>query len=92
MSTLADKLDKQFDYQRTLYATSGDAADLFVEVDYLTAYFAQQTRQEPARLRRQVKVELERRADAGEVRRWLDVHGSSLRADRVDHYFIAEQA
>jgi len=45
-------------------------------------------RAEAARLRPQVKAELERRADAGEVRRWSDVHGPSLRADRADHYFL----
>jgi len=30
VSTLAEKLDKQFAYQRTLHATSGDPMDLFL--------------------------------------------------------------
>ena len=88
MSTLAEKMDKQFEYQRTLHATSADPMDLFVSVDHLATFLAGQMRAEPARTRSQVKAELERRADAGQVRRWVDVHGRSSRPDRVDHYFL----
>lgn len=88
MSALSEKIDKQFTYQQTLFATSADSMDLFVSVDHLTAYLAEQMRAEPRRLRPQIKAELERRADEGQVRRWLEVHGSSLREDRQDHYFL----
>lgn len=88
MSTIPEKMAKQFDYQRTLHATSGNHGDLFVEVDYLTAYLAQQTRVETDHLRNRVKAELERLVAAGEVRRWTDVCGPSLREGRVDHYFL----
>lgn len=91
MSTLAEKVDKQFAYQRTLHTTTGLVSELFVEVDYLAAYLAQQTRQGLPRLRRLVKAELERRVETGEVRRWTDVCGQSSRADRIDHYFLTEQ-
>ncbi len=88
MSTRSEKLDKQFTYQQTVYATTNDPAELFVSVDRLTVLLASQTRAEPDRVRRWVKDELERRADAGELRRWLEVHGPSHRADRVDHYLL----
>lgn len=88
MSTLAEKIDKQVEYQRTRHATSGDPMDLFVSADHLAAYLAEQTRADLRTVRRQVKAELERRADAGGIRRWLDAYGHSLRADRVDHYFL----
>lgn len=88
MSTLPEKLDKQFTYQRTVYATSGDRADLFVTVDHLTNLIAAQSRSDAKRTRQQVKAELERRADAGELRRWLAVNGPSYRQDRADHYYL----
>lgn len=88
MSTLTEKIDKQFEYQRTCYATSGDRGDLFVTVEHLAGLIAQQTRQDLRRVRRQVKAELERRVDDGGARRWLDVNGPSLRHDRVDHYYV----
>lgn len=91
MSTLPEKLDKQFTYQRTVYATSGDRMDLFVDVDHLTDLMAAQTRREPQRIRPQIKTELERRADSGELVRWLDIHGRSLRPDRADHYYLTAQ-
>lgn len=88
MSTVPEKMSKQFDYQRTLYATSEDPMDLFVSVDHLAEYLVAQTRGDRRLVRQQVKTELERLADEGVARRWLDVHGPSLRADRVDHYFL----
>ena len=88
MSTVPQKMDKQFDYQRTCYATSADPMDLFVSVDHLAAYLAAQMRGDQNRMRREVKAELERRAEAGQVRRWVEVYGQSLRQDRVDHYFL----
>ncbi|MEU4558403.1 hypothetical protein AB0F72_08435 [Actinoplanes sp. NPDC023936] len=88
MSTVPQKMDKQFDYQRVRHVTSGDPMDLFVSVDDLAAYLAAQMRADLKTVRRQVKAELERRADAGMVQRWLDVHGQSLRPDRADHYFL----
>ncbi|WP_045740772.1 hypothetical protein [Actinoplanes rectilineatus] len=91
MSSLAYRLDKQFVYQRTIHATSGDPQDLAVTVDHLTDLIAAQTRQDPDRVRRHVKVELERRADTGELLRWADVFGASLRADRADHYFLPQK-
>jgi hypothetical protein len=89
MSTLPEKIDKQFAWQRTRYATSGDLMDPFVTVAHLAEYFATQMRDDPVWVGRRVKDELERRANAGEIRRWVDVHGPSLRRDRDDHYFIA---
>lgn len=86
---LGEKCQKQFAYQRTRHATTHDPMDLFVSVDHLAAYLAVQTRAELRTVRPKVKAELERRADLGEVRRWADVHGPSLRADRADHYFLA---
>lgn len=91
MSTLPEKLDKQFTYQRTCYATSGDRMDLFVSVNHMTDVITAQTRGDVKAVRRQVKAELERRADTGELHRWLDVHGSSLRQDRADHYFLTAE-
>lgn len=88
MSTVEEKMGKQFEYQLTRFDTSNDLMDLFVSVDHLTELVAAQMRAEPARVRRQVKAELERVADAGGLRRWLDMYGPSLRADRVDHYFL----
>lgn len=88
MSTLPEKVDKQFTWQRTRHATSDNPMDLFVSVDDLADLIARQTRAEFSRVRRQVKAELEHRADTGEIRRWADVHGRSLRADRADHYFL----
>ncbi len=88
MSTVAEKLGKQFEYQRTRHATSGDPMDLFVSVDHLAGYLAEQMRADLRTVRRQVKAELERMAEAGEIRRWTEVHGRSLRADREDHYFL----
>jgi hypothetical protein len=91
VSTLAEKIDKQFVYQRTVYATSGNQMDLFVSVNRLTALIAVQTRGDVRVIRPRVKAELERRANAGEIRRWLDVHGPSARADRADHYYLTEE-
>lgn len=91
MSTLPEKIDKQFTYQRTQHATSGDPADLVVTVDHLTDLFAAQTRQDPKQVRRHVKADLEHRADLGELRRWLDVHGPSLRTDRADQYYLPKE-
>lgn len=88
MSTLPEKLTKQFTYQRTVYATSGDLMDLFVSVNHLTDLLVAQTRGDAKVMRRQVKTELERLADQGEIRRWLDVHGRSYRQDRADHYYL----
>nr|WP_221374524.1 hypothetical protein [Actinoplanes polyasparticus] len=88
MSTLAQKMDKHFDWQRTRHSTSADPMDLFVSVDDLVGYLAAQTRADERTVRRAVKTELERRADNGLVYRWAEVHGASLRADRADHYFL----
>ncbi len=90
MSTLTEKLDKQFAWQRTRHESSGDPMDLFVSVDDLALYLAAQTGQELPRVRVAVKAEMERRAGAGLVRRWVEVHGRSLRVDRDDHYFLTE--
>lgn len=92
MADLAEKIDKQLAYQRTLYGTRRKAMDLFVSTDNLTAYLANQMRAEPDRLRVKVKVELERRADAGELIRWTERYGQSYRADRADHYFLKGDA
>ena len=81
---------KQFAYQRTRHESSADLMDLFVSVDRLAAYLTEQTRGDARRIRRQVKAELERLADAGQVRRWGQVHGRSSRADRADHYFLPD--
>lgn len=88
MSGVLEKMDKQFHYQQTLFATTSNLDDLFVSVEHLSAYLAQQMRAEPRITRRQVKVELERLADAGKIRRWTEVYGQSLRPDRDDHYFL----
>lgn len=89
MSTIPEKMAKQFEYQQTLFATSADPMDLFVSVDRLATYLASQMRADPRRVRAQVKAELERMADAGEARRWKEVYGRpSLRPHRVDHYFL----
>lgn len=88
MSTVTEKMVKQFEYQRTRYATSADPADLFVSVDRLADYIAQQMRADRRPIRRQVKTEMESLAEAGQVRRWLQVHGPSARPDRADHYFL----
>lgn len=90
MSTIPQKMDKQFDYQRTRYVASGDPMDLFVSVDHLAEYLVTRTRTDRGRVRQQVKAEMERRADAGEARRWAQVHGPSLRKDRADHYFLLD--
>lgn len=91
MSTLPEKLDKQFTYQRTVYKTSGDLTDLLVSVDHLTNLVVAQTRGEPDRVRRQVKAELEQRTNAGLLERWLDIYPRSLRADRADHYCLTAE-
>jgi hypothetical protein len=88
VSTVPEKMSKQFEYQRTRFATSGDPMDLFVSVDQLAEYLAEQMRAELRGVRFKVKHELERMADAGEVRRWEAVYGTSHRSDRIDHYFL----
>lgn len=65
MSTLQQKMNKQFEYQRTLFNTSTNPMDLFVSVDDLTTYLAEQTRADQNYVRRKVKSELEYRAEAG---------------------------
>jgi hypothetical protein len=90
MSTVTEKMTKQFEWQQTRFATSGDPGDLFVAVDQLAAYVALQMRAELRGVRRQVKTELERMAQAGQIRRWADVYGPSLRRERDDHYFLPE--
>lgn len=91
VSTVPEKMEKQFAYQRTRFATSGKSMDLFVSVDRLAEYLAEQTRGDARHIRRQVKEEMERLADAGQIRRWREVHGHSARFDRVDHYFLSEE-
>lgn len=92
MASIAEKMAKQFEYQRTLYATSGHSGDLVVSVDWLAEYLAAQTRGELRGIRRQVRAELERLVVEGAVRRWLDVYGPSLRAVRKDHYVLTSAA
>jgi len=88
MADVVEKMAKQFTYQRTRFATTGDPMDLFVSVDHLAAYVALQMRAELRGVRSKVKAELERMADAREIRRWEAVYGTSQRADRIDHYFL----
>jgi len=91
MSTVPEKMGKQFDYQRTRFATSAHLMDLFVSVDDLAEYLAAQMRADLPGVRRQVKAELERLADAGQIRRWAQVYGRSDRQDRDDHYFLRSE-
>jgi hypothetical protein len=88
MADVPEKMAKQFEYQRTLFATSRDPMDLFVSVDRLAEYLAEQMRADLRGVRFKVKHELERMADAGEIRRWEQLHGVSHRSDRIDHYFL----
>jgi hypothetical protein len=92
VGTIAKKMAKQFEYQRTLFRTSAYIMDLFVAVDDLTAYLSMQARGDRRIIRRHVKAELERMASAGEARRWVEVYGRSQRADRDDHYFLTAKS
>lgn len=88
MAGIREKLDKQFAWQLTRHATSGSQLDLLVVLDEVTDYLTAQMRADRDRVREGVRGELERRAEAGEIRRWLEVYGPSARPDRVNHYLL----
>lgn len=89
MATLKEKIDKQFTYQRTVYATTASEHDLAVSVDHMAEIVSRGMRYDARRQRGRVKLELERRVGTGELVRWLDRYPGSTNPLRKDQYFLS---
>lgn len=89
MSTTTERVAKQIQYLKNYPRKAGDPLGL-LDLNDLTLLIVSQSRQDPKRVRKEVRSELERLVEAGTISRWEDVHGRSLRPSRKWQYVINE--